>query len=68
MEIHTPERIYYMCAGSDADRDGWINALNIAKKSMEKVKETTSTTNGNGANAGAVSYGTHIVAIFLSWS
>jgi RAC serine/threonine-protein kinase len=56
MEIHTPERIYYMCAGSDADRDGWINALNIAKKSMEKVKETTSTTNGNGANAGAVSY------------
>jgi len=50
MEIHTPDRIYYMCAGSDADRDGWIEALTTAKKALEKKATPTSTTNGNGAN------------------
>lgn len=49
MEIHTPERIYYMCATNDVDRDGWIEALTSAKKQLEK--QSASATNGNGTNA-----------------
>jgi len=50
MEIHTPDRIYYMCATNDADRDGWIEALQAAKKAFDKRKETQQA-NGNGGNA-----------------
>jgi len=52
MEIHTPDRIYYMCATSDVDRDGWIEALIAAKKSFDKQKEARAA-NGNGGNANA---------------
>jgi len=49
MEIHTPDRIYYVSAANDSDRDGWIAALLAVKKSFEKQK--TAHTNGNGANS-----------------
>jgi len=51
LEIWTPERTYYMCATSDSDRDGWVEALNVAKKALEKKKESNAA-NGNGANGG----------------
>lgn len=54
-ELWTPERTYYMCATSDVDRDGWIEAITIAKKSLEKRQD--STTNGNGANHGGAPAG-----------
>jgi len=53
LEIWTPERTYYMCATSDSDRDGWVEALNVAKKALEKKKESNAA-NGNGANGGVI--------------
>jgi len=50
LEIWTPERTYYMCGTSDADRDGWVEALNIAKRTLERQKERASLANPNGAN------------------
>jgi len=34
-ELCTPGRTYFMCANDDADREGWVDALNAAKKRLE---------------------------------
>jgi len=47
-EIWTPERTYYMCATSDADRDAWMQAFASAKKDFE-AKKTQAAANGTGA-------------------
>jgi len=50
-EIWTPDRIYYMCAPNDGERDSWIETLTTAKKALE-AKKTQTSGNGNGASPG----------------